>query len=194
MGISRWCRSREPKSIWLQRQLRGGGGAAGGTVEGRRKTVKGKEGGEGYLLPWREVFKQLLIRLCCSAPPFPFFSSASLPPSLSLSPSPSVRQPFRQEICALRVRLWTFLLQSFYAVRHTQGWETLSPKHRERILAGKEIPLFGFSCCGVWGCFFCCCFFAPPPSLPNPAWRRGSSSASLQMSRSPLEHMMRFNA
>ncbi|KAK2907462.1 BTB/POZ domain-containing protein 8 isoform X1 [Channa argus] len=45
-------------------------------------------------------------------------------------------QPFRQEIYELRRRLWTFLLQSFYAVRHTQGWETLSPQHRERILAG----------------------------------------------------------
>ncbi|XP_034091511.1 AP2-interacting clathrin-endocytosis protein [Gymnodraco acuticeps] len=44
-------------------------------------------------------------------------------------------EPFRQEICALRARLWTFLLQTFYAVRHTQGWETLSTKHRERILA-----------------------------------------------------------
>ncbi|KAL4000010.1 tripartite motif-containing protein 35 [Sarotherodon galilaeus] len=44
-------------------------------------------------------------------------------------------EPFRQEICALRGRLWTFLLQTFYAVRHTQGWETLSSRHRERILA-----------------------------------------------------------
>ncbi|KAF7651287.1 hypothetical protein LDENG_00113130 [Lucifuga dentata] len=40
-----------------------------------------------------------------------------------------------REICVLRARLWTFLLQTFYAVRHTQGWETLSSKHRERILA-----------------------------------------------------------
>ncbi|XP_034736380.1 AP2-interacting clathrin-endocytosis protein isoform X2 [Etheostoma cragini] len=44
-------------------------------------------------------------------------------------------KPFRQEICTLRGRLWTFLLQTFYAVRHTQGWETLSSKHKERILA-----------------------------------------------------------
>uniref|UniRef100_A0A3B5K608 BTB domain containing 8 n=1 Tax=Takifugu rubripes TaxID=31033 RepID=A0A3B5K608_TAKRU len=44
-------------------------------------------------------------------------------------------EPFRQEICTLRGWLWTFLLQSFYAIRHTQGWETLSSKHRERILA-----------------------------------------------------------
>ncbi|TMS20811.1 BTB/POZ domain-containing protein 8 [Larimichthys crocea] len=43
--------------------------------------------------------------------------------------------PFRREICTLCGRLWTFLLQTFYAVRHTQGWETLSYKHRERILA-----------------------------------------------------------
>ncbi|KAK2836000.1 hypothetical protein Q5P01_016484 [Channa striata] len=46
-----------------------------------------------------------------------------------------LEEPFRQEICALRCRLWTFLLQTFYAVRHTQGWDTLSAKHRERILA-----------------------------------------------------------
>ncbi|XP_015241000.1 PREDICTED: uncharacterized protein KIAA1107-like [Cyprinodon variegatus] len=57
----------------------------------------------------------------------PFHSSACLP----LNP----RQPFRQEICTLRGRLWTFLLQTSYAVRHTQGWEALSPKHKERILA-----------------------------------------------------------
>uniref|UniRef100_A0A3Q2ZN21 BTB domain containing 8 n=1 Tax=Kryptolebias marmoratus TaxID=37003 RepID=A0A3Q2ZN21_KRYMA len=44
-------------------------------------------------------------------------------------------EPFRREICTLRGRLWTFLLQTFYAVRHTQGWETLSSTHRERILA-----------------------------------------------------------
>ncbi|XP_019936906.2 BTB/POZ domain-containing protein 8 isoform X2 [Paralichthys olivaceus] len=46
-----------------------------------------------------------------------------------------LEESLRQEICTLRGRLWTFLLQTFYAVRHTQGWETLSSKHRERILA-----------------------------------------------------------
>ncbi|RVE73942.1 hypothetical protein OJAV_G00036310 [Oryzias javanicus] len=45
------------------------------------------------------------------------------------------QEPFRREICVLRGRLWTFLLQSFYAVRHTQGWDALPSKHRERILA-----------------------------------------------------------
>ncbi|XP_047230317.1 AP2-interacting clathrin-endocytosis protein isoform X1 [Girardinichthys multiradiatus] len=45
------------------------------------------------------------------------------------------QEPFRQEIGTLRGRLWTFLLQTSYAVRHTQGWETLSPKYKERILA-----------------------------------------------------------
>ncbi|XP_041694682.1 AP2-interacting clathrin-endocytosis protein-like [Coregonus clupeaformis] len=40
-----------------------------------------------------------------------------------------------EEIGALHARLWTFLLQSFYSVRHTRGWETLPSKHRERILA-----------------------------------------------------------
>ncbi|XP_071392196.1 BTB/POZ domain-containing protein 8 [Centroberyx affinis] len=44
-------------------------------------------------------------------------------------------EPFRREICTLHARLWTFLLQTFYAIRHTQGWETLPSKHRERILA-----------------------------------------------------------
>ncbi|XP_008405984.1 uncharacterized protein KIAA1107 isoform X2 [Poecilia reticulata] len=44
-------------------------------------------------------------------------------------------EPFRQEIGTLRGRLWTFLLQSSYAARHTPGWEALSPKHKERILA-----------------------------------------------------------
>ncbi|XP_034438616.1 AP2-interacting clathrin-endocytosis protein isoform X2 [Hippoglossus hippoglossus] len=46
-----------------------------------------------------------------------------------------LEESLRQEICTLRGRLWTFLLQTFYAVRHTQGWEALSSKHRERILA-----------------------------------------------------------
>lgn len=144
-------------------------------MKGGERRRKGRREGRGICCHGARFFKQLLIRLCCSAPPFPFFSSASLPPSLSLflplSLSPSVRQPFRQEICALRVRLWTFLLQSFYAVRHTQGWETLSPKHRERILAGKEIPLLWLSCCGVWGCFFC----PPLPSLTQP----GAEAAAL---------------
>ncbi|KAM3875791.1 BTB/POZ domain-containing protein 8 [Diretmus argenteus] len=44
-------------------------------------------------------------------------------------------EPFRREVCTLRARLWTFLLQSFYAIRHTQGWETLPSKYREGILA-----------------------------------------------------------
>ncbi|KAI5109286.1 hypothetical protein C0J45_0683, partial [Silurus meridionalis] len=41
----------------------------------------------------------------------------------------------QREVCLLRARLWTFLLQSFFAVRHTRGWETLHPRHREQILA-----------------------------------------------------------
>ncbi|KAL7891137.1 hypothetical protein AOLI_G00006130 [Acnodon oligacanthus] len=44
-------------------------------------------------------------------------------------------EPFRREVCLLHARLWTFLLQSFFAVRHTRGWDTLPPRHRERILA-----------------------------------------------------------
>ncbi|KAL1022641.1 hypothetical protein UPYG_G00030390 [Umbra pygmaea] len=44
-------------------------------------------------------------------------------------------EPFRQEVSALRARLWTFLLQSFYAVRHTRGWESLPSKHKDGLLA-----------------------------------------------------------
>lgn len=120
-----------------------------------------KERARGICCHGERFFKQLLIRLCCSAP-------------LSILLSPLFhRQPFRQEICKLRGRLWTFLLQTFYAVRHTQGWETLSSKHKERILAGKEehscyelsffshiIHIHAAVC--VCGCMF---FFF----LPNPA-------------------------
>ncbi|KAJ8375287.1 hypothetical protein SKAU_G00058670 [Synaphobranchus kaupii] len=45
------------------------------------------------------------------------------------------QESFRHEVRTLRARLWTFLLQSFYAVRHTQGWHSLSLKHREQIQA-----------------------------------------------------------
>uniref|UniRef100_A0A3B3VHI1 BTB domain containing 8 n=1 Tax=Poecilia latipinna TaxID=48699 RepID=A0A3B3VHI1_9TELE len=62
-----------------------------------------------------------------SLAPLPFFCLSPL----------CHRQPFRQEIGTLRGRLWTFLLQTSYAARHTPGWEALSPKHKERILAGK---------------------------------------------------------
>ncbi|XP_056315788.1 BTB/POZ domain-containing protein 8 [Danio aesculapii] len=44
-------------------------------------------------------------------------------------------KPFSRELCLLRTRLWTFLLQSFFAVKHTQGWESLQPRYREKILA-----------------------------------------------------------
>ncbi|CAN9500866.1 unnamed protein product [Ophioblennius macclurei] len=44
-------------------------------------------------------------------------------------------EPFRQEFCMLRGRLWTFQVQSFYAIRHTTGWEALSSRHQEKILA-----------------------------------------------------------
>lgn len=119
-----------------------------------------REGG-GICCHGERFFKQLLICSCCSAP-----LSILL---LSLSPL-CYRQPFRQEICTLRGRLWTFLLQTFYAVRHTQGWETLSCKHRERILAGKEgYPCYelyshtqdihGAVCVDVCGVFF---VFFPP--------------------------------
>ncbi|KAI7807396.1 hypothetical protein IRJ41_003153 [Triplophysa rosa] len=44
-------------------------------------------------------------------------------------------EPFRHELCLLRTRLWTFLLQSFFAVRHTKGWDSLQPRYQEKLLA-----------------------------------------------------------
>ncbi|XP_028817323.1 AP2-interacting clathrin-endocytosis protein isoform X2 [Denticeps clupeoides] len=44
-------------------------------------------------------------------------------------------EPFRREVRALRARLWTFLLQSHFAVRHTRGWTSLSARHRDVIQA-----------------------------------------------------------
>ncbi|XP_031431285.1 AP2-interacting clathrin-endocytosis protein isoform X2 [Clupea harengus] len=48
---------------------------------------------------------------------------------------PEEVEPFRREVRALRAKLWTFLLQSYFAVRHTRGWESLPARHRERIQA-----------------------------------------------------------
>lgn len=87
------------------------------------------------------------------------------------------QKPFKQEICSLHDRLWTFLLQTFYAVRHTQGWESLSPRHRERILAdaidtgdnrklGKK-PVFSSSQPRVVKC--------PPPAPESPSTNRTQS-------------------
>ncbi|XP_069049983.1 BTB/POZ domain-containing protein 8 isoform X2 [Lepisosteus oculatus] len=42
---------------------------------------------------------------------------------------------FQDEAQALRVKLWTFLHQSFFAVRHTEGWSQLPREHRELIQA-----------------------------------------------------------
>lgn len=153
MGISHWCRLRELKWIRQQRQL----------GRGRDRDREGRREG-GVFVAMAKGSSSSCWFACAVAHPFPFFSFASL----SLSPLCN-RQPFRREICALRGRLWTFLLQSFYAVRHTQGWETLSSKHREKILAGKEgYPCFsshtGYSCCSVCGLFFFCFFFLTQPS------------------------------
>uniref|UniRef100_W5MBN6 BTB domain containing 8 n=1 Tax=Lepisosteus oculatus TaxID=7918 RepID=W5MBN6_LEPOC len=45
------------------------------------------------------------------------------------------QQGFQDEAQALRVKLWTFLHQSFFAVRHTEGWSQLPREHRELIQA-----------------------------------------------------------
>uniref|UniRef100_U3JGC6 BTB domain containing 8 n=1 Tax=Ficedula albicollis TaxID=59894 RepID=U3JGC6_FICAL len=42
---------------------------------------------------------------------------------------------FTCKIQALRDKLWVFLVQSFYAVRHTEGWKLMSPDHQQKIQA-----------------------------------------------------------
>ncbi|XP_063263562.1 BTB/POZ domain-containing protein 8 isoform X2 [Prinia subflava] len=42
---------------------------------------------------------------------------------------------FTCKIQALRDKLWVFLVQSFYAVRHTEGWKLLRPDHQQKIQA-----------------------------------------------------------
>ncbi|XP_043941597.1 BTB/POZ domain-containing protein 8 isoform X2 [Protopterus annectens] len=42
---------------------------------------------------------------------------------------------FTCEIQALHDKLWLFLVQSFYAVRHTEGWKLMNPDDREKIQA-----------------------------------------------------------
>ena len=40
------------------------------------------------------------------------------------------------EIQALRDKLWIFLVQSFYAVRHTESWKLMSTDDQQKIQAG----------------------------------------------------------
>ncbi|KAM4641489.1 BTB/POZ domain-containing protein 8 [Discoglossus pictus] len=42
---------------------------------------------------------------------------------------------FTCKIQALRDKLWTFLVQSFYAVRHTEGWNLMRPDDQQKIQA-----------------------------------------------------------
>ncbi|XP_045055422.1 BTB/POZ domain-containing protein 8 isoform X3 [Desmodus rotundus] len=42
---------------------------------------------------------------------------------------------FTCKIQALRDKLWIFLVQSFYAVRHTEGWKLMSTDHQQKIQA-----------------------------------------------------------
>ncbi|NXE33037.1 K1107 protein, partial [Ptilorrhoa leucosticta] len=42
---------------------------------------------------------------------------------------------FTCKIQALRDKLWVFLVQSFYAVRHTEGWKLMGPDHQQKIQA-----------------------------------------------------------
>ncbi|NWX94968.1 K1107 protein, partial [Nothoprocta ornata] len=43
---------------------------------------------------------------------------------------------FTCKIQALRDKLWVFLVQSFYAVRHTESWKLMRPDHQQKIEAG----------------------------------------------------------
>ncbi|XP_066412141.1 BTB/POZ domain-containing protein 8-like [Molothrus aeneus] len=45
---------------------------------------------------------------------------------------------FTCKIQALRDKLWVFLVQSFYAVRHTEGWKLMRPDHQQKIQAVHE--------------------------------------------------------
>ncbi|KGL82919.1 Uncharacterized protein KIAA1107 [Tinamus guttatus] len=42
---------------------------------------------------------------------------------------------FTCKIQALRDKLWVFLVQSFYAVRHTESWKLMKPDHQQKIEA-----------------------------------------------------------
>ncbi|NXT37708.1 K1107 protein, partial [Pelecanoides urinatrix] len=42
---------------------------------------------------------------------------------------------FACKIQALRDKLWVFLVQSFYAVRHTESWKLMRPDHQQKIQA-----------------------------------------------------------
>ncbi|XP_066857687.1 BTB/POZ domain-containing protein 8 isoform X2 [Anser cygnoides] len=44
-------------------------------------------------------------------------------------------QGFTCKIQALRDKLWVFLVQSFYAVRHTESWKLMRPDHQQKIQA-----------------------------------------------------------
>lgn len=45
-------------------------------------------------------------------------------------------QGFTCKIQAVRDKLWIFLVQSFYAVRHTEGWMLMSTDDQHKIQAG----------------------------------------------------------
>uniref|UniRef100_A0A087YFT6 BTB domain containing 8 n=1 Tax=Poecilia formosa TaxID=48698 RepID=A0A087YFT6_POEFO len=68
---------------------------------------------------------------CCDL----FTTVNSLCEAIASGYSHKITSNLQREIGTLRGRLWTFLLQTSYAARHTPGWEALSPKHKERILA-----------------------------------------------------------
>ncbi|KAG2461222.1 K1107 protein, partial [Polypterus senegalus] len=57
---------------------------------------------------------------------------------------PSVNDTgFACEIQAVHEKLWTFLVQSFYAVRHSEGWNLMKAEHREQIQA--DLHLKGYN-------------------------------------------------
>ncbi|KAG8436724.1 hypothetical protein GDO86_007712 [Hymenochirus boettgeri] len=81
-----------------------------------------------YLLEhiFNEIEKNISIQNCC----FLFLAVNEL-----LELASENEMGFTCKIEALCYKLWTFLVQSFYAVRHSEGWKSMSPDHQQKIQA-----------------------------------------------------------
>ncbi|KAM4722898.1 BTB/POZ domain-containing protein 8 [Rhinophrynus dorsalis] len=79
-----------------------------------------------YLLEqvFSEIEKNISFQNCCSL----FMALDDLFDLASTN-----EMGFTCKIQALRDKLWTFLVQSFYAVRHTQGWKLMRPDDQQKI-------------------------------------------------------------
>ncbi|XP_051788743.1 BTB/POZ domain-containing protein 8 [Erpetoichthys calabaricus] len=81
-----------------------------------------------YLLEkiFQAIEASITTENCCS-----YFIAVEM-----LKTFPSVNDTgFACEIQAVHEKLWTFLVQSFYAVRHSEGWNLMKAEHREQIQA-----------------------------------------------------------